>query len=107
MAQLVELQKHEEEFSALNAELVFVFREEQEGVDGLKKIQEKHPSKFTLSLDLNKESSKAYSNERGTFDNFVVEKGGKIVEIIDGTLRQRATAEQLLKTLSKLENASE
>ena len=41
MQQLVELQKHAEAFKRLNAELVFVFREESLGVSGLKKIDRK------------------------------------------------------------------
>ena len=43
MQQLVELQKHAEAFKRLNAELVFVFREESLGVSGLKKNKGQAP----------------------------------------------------------------
>ena len=42
MKQLVELDKHAEQFTEANAEVVVVFREEKEGVEGLKKIKTKN-----------------------------------------------------------------
>jgi len=106
MKQLGELQKKAAEFEKLNAELIFVFREEQKGVKGLEEIQKRFDTKFTLTLDPNKESSKPYSTKRMTFDNFVIDKDGKVVAIIDGTLRTRATAMQLMKELTKLQDKS-
>lgn len=103
MRQLGQLQKHAEDFKKLDAELIFVFREEQGGVEALKKIQERFDTEFILSLDLGKESSKAYSTKKMTFDNFVLDKEGKIVAVIDGTLRERATADQIVKVLEELE----
>ncbi len=103
MAQLGELQKHADEFKQLDAELIFVFREEEEGVEGLKKILAKHPNKFTLALDKDKESSRAYSTKRMTFDNFVIDKEGNVAGIIDGSLRVRATSEQLREILQGLQ----
>ena len=105
MRQLGELQKRADEFKGLEAELIFVFREEREGVDGLKKIQQQHNTKFTLALDFDKKSSKAYSTRRMTFDNFVIRKDGQVAAIIDGTLRERATADELIKVLKKLQAA--
>ncbi len=103
MAQLVELQKRADEFTDLEAELIFVFREESEGVDGLKKIRDKHKPSFTLALDLDKESSGAFSGEKMTFDNFVIDKQGNIAAIIPGTLKVRATGDALVKVLKDLQ----
>ena len=103
MRQLVELTKHAEQFRSLNAELLFVFREESEGVEGLKKIKEKYDPPYRLMLDFEKKSSSAYSPERMTFDNYVIDSTGKVRGIIDGSLRERATAEQLVKVLKKIE----
>ena len=103
MRQLVELQKQSEEFKALNAELIFVFREEREGTAGLKKIQSRTKTTYTLALDLNNKSTAAYSPKNRTFDNYVIDSTGKIKAVIPGTLRNRATAEQLLKHLKELE----
>ena len=103
MKQLVQLQKRADEFTALNAEVIFVYREEKEGVDGLKKIEQGTKTTFTLALDLDKQSSKTYSPKRMTFDNFVIDKDGNVAAIVDGTLRDRATADELLKALKKIE----
>ena len=104
MTQLVQLQKHADDFKKLDAELIFVFREEKEGVDGLKIIRDKQKTTFTLTLDEDKKSSKAYSTERMTFDNFVIDKSGVVRAVIDGTLRDRATADELLKALKEIES---
>ena len=106
MAQLVELQKHADDFKKLDAELLFVFREEKEGVEGLKKIRDKHKTAYTLALDLDKKASKAYSTERMTFDNYVIDKAAVVRKVIDGTLKVRATAEELLSALKEIESKS-
>lgn len=103
MRQLVQLQQNAAEFKKLNTELIFVFREESEGINGLKKIKGKTKTTYTLAVDLNKKSTAGYSSKKMTFDNFVVAKDGKVTAIIDGSLRTRATAEQLLKTLKTIE----
>lgn len=104
MKQLVQLQSHADKFKKLNAELIFVFREEGDGVDGLKKIKDRQKTKFTLAVDLNKKSSAAYSPKRMTFDNFVVDSKGTVRAVIDGTLRDRATADEIIKTLTEIES---
>lgn len=103
MRQLVQLQKQASDFKALNTELIFVFREEKEGADGLKKIKARTKTDFTLAVDLNKSSSKPYSTKKMTFDNFVIEKNGNVKAVIPGTLRERATADLLMKHLKEIE----
>lgn len=107
MKQLVELQKHESDFAKLDAELIFVFREEKEGVEGLKKIRDKHKATYTLALDYEKKSSQAYSSDKMTFDNFVIDKAGIVRKAIDGTLRERATSGALLKELKTIEESKD
>lgn len=97
------MQKHASEFKDLNTELIFVYREESEGVAGLKKIQSKVDTDYHLCLDANKESAKTYSPKRGTFDNYVIDSRGIVRGIVDGTLRDRAKAEELMKILRKIE----
>ena len=103
MRQLVQLQKQANDFKALNTELIFVFREESDGADGLKKIKQKTKTDFTLAVDLNKKSSAAYSSKKMTFDNFVIDRNGNVKGIIPGTLRDRATADELLRHLREIE----
>ncbi len=103
MKQLVQLQEQADGFKALDTELIFVFREEKDGGDGLKKIKVLTETPFTLAVDLDKKSSIAYSPKRMTFDNYVIDKSGNVVAVIDGTLKDRATAVELLKALKKIE----
>lgn len=107
MRQLGQLQKSVGDFENLNAQLVFVYREEADGVEGLKKIAERIKGdavgKIRLGLDFEKKSSAWYSSKQGTFDNYVIDSSGKIRGIIDGTLRDRATVEELTKVLKEIE----
>jgi alkyl hydroperoxide reductase subunit AhpC len=107
MKQLVQLQQQAEDFKKLNTELVFVFREESDGVDGLKKIEEKvqpaNRKTFVLGLDPNKKSSAAYSSKKRTFDNYVIDSKGIVRGKVDGSLKDRATANELLKILGEIE----
>lgn len=107
MKQLVELQKHASDFAKLDAELIFVFREEKEGVEGLKKIKDKHKATYTLALDYEKKSSKSYSIGKMTFDNYVIDKSGIVRKAIDGTLRERATSDALLEELKSIQENQE
>ena len=104
MRQLVQLQTEADQFKALNAELVFVFREESKGVAGLKQIKQKHKTDFTLAIDPNKKSTKAYSPGRMEFDNYVIDSGGVIRGVVDGTKSDRATAAELIRILKQIEN---
>ncbi len=103
MRQLVELQEHAKEFEAVNTGVIFVFREEREGVAALKKMRDKYKTTFTLTLDYEKKSTMGYSPANRTFDNYIVDADGVVRAVIDGTLRTRAKADALLKTLKSLE----
>ena len=83
---------------------MYVFREEADGTKGLQKIKDGSKTTYTLSSDLNKATTKPYSPGRLGFDNYVINKNGNIQAIIPGTLRTRATAEQLLKHLKAIES---
>ena len=104
MKQLVQLQEHADEFKELNAELIFVYREEEEGVDGLKKIKDNVNTTYRLALDFEKKSTGAYSPKKRTFDNYVIDSKGTVRGIVDGTLRDRATAEELTKIFKEIES---
>jgi alkyl hydroperoxide reductase subunit AhpC len=107
MRQLVQLQERAEDFKKMNTELVFVFREESDGVDGLKKIAEKvrpaNRKTFLLGLDPDKKSSAVYSSKKRTFDNYVIDSKGIVRGKVDGSLKDRATADELLKIIGEIE----
>ena len=107
MRQLGQLQKNVGDFEKLNTQMVFVFREEAEGVEGLKKIEKRIKGdavgKIRLGLDFEKKSSEPYSTKKMTFNNYVIDSKGKIRGAIDGTLRDRATVEELTKILKEVQ----
>lgn len=103
MRQLVQLTPLADQFKSLSAEVIVVFREEGDGVEGLKKVLKTTKTPFTLALDKDKKSSRAYSEKRMTFDNYVIEKSGTVKAIIPGTLRDRAKANELIKHLKEIE----
>lgn len=85
-----------------NAEVIAIFREEKTGKKGLEKIKSQTKVDFTLALDLDKKLTPKYSPKRGTFDNYVIGPDGKIVKIIDGSLRVRGKADQIAKILDAI-----
>ncbi len=104
MRQLVQLHGHADEFKQLNCELVFIFREEREGIEGLQKIREKHGTDFRFGVDLNNKVTTAYSPEPMTFDNYVIDSEGIVRGIVAGTKTDRATAEELMKILKQIQD---
>ncbi len=102
MKQLGQLQPHSKELAEENAEVIVVFREEQQQAEGLKKIKKSEKTNFTLVSDLGAKATAKYSSGRREFDNYVIDKNGTIRATIDGTLRQRATAEAILSVLKKI-----
>lgn len=107
MQQLVELQKHSETFTELNAELVFVFREESLGVNGLKRIGSKLATTYKLALDNQKKSSAVYSPKPMTFDNYVIDSDGVVRSIIAGSLLKRAGADAMIDALKSVQSTNE
>ena len=107
MRQLGELNKNgAKEFEEMGVEVVAVFREEREGLAGLKKIKAKTKVPFTLALDTPAKATKAYSNGRKEFDNYVVDKNGVIRGIIDGSLKSRAKSDKLIEIVKSVESKS-
>lgn len=83
--------------------MIFVYREEREGPAGLKKIKDRTNTTYTLTVDLDKAETEAYSPKKMTFDNYVIDSTGRVRAIVPGTLRTRATAAQLLQHLKDIQ----
>ena len=101
MRQLVELGKNKEKFAAAKTQVIAVFREEQEGEGGLKKIKDKTETSFSLALDNDKKKTARYSTGRGEFTGYVINSNGIITSIFEGNLRNRAKSAELLDAISK------
>ena len=107
MRQLGELKKNgAQQFKEMGVEVVAVFREEREGLAGLKKIKDRTKVDFTLALDTPANATKAYSTGRKEFDNYLVDGTGVIRGVIDGSLKTRAQSEQLVKMIKSLSDSS-
>jgi thioredoxin-dependent peroxiredoxin len=106
MAQLVKLQERAGEFKAADAEVIVVFREEMDGVEGLEKSKQRAKSTFRLGLDLGKKKTAAYSPKRRQFANYVIDRKGIVRGIVDGDLRDRATADELMAFLKKINDGT-
>ena len=94
-----------DDFKKLNTELIVVYREESEGVQGLKKIQaDVKPATppFRLTLDFEKKTTGAYSPRRMTFNTYVVDSEGTVRGVIDANLRNRAKGAQIVKVLKEI-----
>jgi hypothetical protein len=102
MRQLGELKKNADKFKEQGVEVIAVFREEAKGVDGLQKIKTRMEVEFTLCLDKGAVQTGRYSPGKRQFANYVVNKSGVICGIIDGDLRNRAKAAQLLAIVDKV-----
>lgn len=100
MRQLVELQENYPAIQEQDAEVIVVFREDEDGVEGLEKSRDHAGAEFPLLSDLGAESSSAYS---GTgFQTYVIDKAGVIRAVLDGTLRDRPMADEILSQLAQL-----
>lgn len=102
MQQLVELQENYEAIRDADAEVIVVFRDDQEGVAGLEMSRESTGAEFPLLSDLSSKSSSAYS--RGTNQTYVIDHDGVIRAILDGTTWDRPTVDEILSVLEQLAN---
>ena len=107
MRQLVQLKQKEAEFKKLKTELVFVFREEKKQVEGLKAIQAKRKTKFTLLTDFGGRKTRGYSRKKGQFATYVIDKKRILRDVLDGTKPKRPNVDLILKAVRKLEAAKE
>ncbi|MEM7785298.1 MAG: hypothetical protein AAF623_18255 [Planctomycetota bacterium] len=106
MRQLGELYKQAKKFEQAEADVIVIFREESQGVEGLKKIRSNTKTKFKLALDFQKKQTSRFSTGRREFSSYVVDKDGVIQKIVTGDLKNRAKSNQLLSALKRLSTGS-
>jgi len=99
MKQVVDLQKQYDAIQDEGAEVLIIWREEATGTEGLKKIREQTKATMPFALDLEAEKTGAYSPEG--FDTYVIDERGKIIAVLEGTKRDRAMGDEILKALKK------
>ena len=99
MGQLKDLSKHYSEISKAGGEVIVVFREERDGVAGLKKSQQTGSTEFPLLLDLGAKNTPAYSTTG--FTTYIINKKGKIETILNGVKKNRPKSEAIIEALKK------
>ena len=93
MKQLVQLQKNKAEFDKLDAQMISVFREEEDGPAGAKKTTTK--TGFTpILIDTPADKTKAYAQEG--FVTYLIGKDGTILAELTGTKKSRPKTEAVL-----------
>ena len=100
MRQLVELREAAEKLSDRNAVVVVVFREENLGVEGLRKSRENTAAKFTLLIDPKSKATSDYS--RGGFNTYIIDEQGVVRSVLTGTKVKRPATKAVLAALDKL-----
>ncbi len=100
MRQLVQSQKRYHEFKKLDAELVSISREENLGVEGLGRIQERQGVKFVLLTDYQNKQTPSYS--QGAFLSYIIGKQGVIRAVLPGTTYDRPPVQSILETAQKV-----
>lgn len=103
MRQLGQLHRSYGEFEKLNTEIVAVFREEKDGVEGLRKSRASSKAEFPFGLDTDAEATAAYSHDG--FNTYIVDTQGTLRATLKGTKMVRPSAEEILKKLSKTLNS--
>ncbi len=99
------MQKNIDAFKKYKTEVISVFREEKEGVAGLKKMRKATGAEFHIWDDTKGKSSKAYS-QGGKFNTYVIDEEGVIRAVLEGTKTRRPPAAAVLKEVAKLVETS-
>jgi peroxiredoxin len=97
MGQLKDLQKHYQEITKAGGEVIVVFREEQDGLEGLKESQKAATAEFPLLLDLGAKATPDYSTTGYT--TYIIDKEGNVKKILAGTKRARPKTEAIIAAL--------
>ncbi|GAA5494749.1 MULTISPECIES: hypothetical protein [Rubritalea] len=84
----------------MDAEVISVFREEKEGVEGLQKTAKRTKASFQLLDDLGATQTKVYSQEG--FDSYIIGIDGRVEAKLDGVKKVRPAAKKLVEELLKL-----
>ena len=95
------MQASYDKFQTLNAEVIAVFREEQEGAAGLAKTRANTKVTFPLLLDLDAKETTAYS--KNAFTTYLIDPQGIVRGVFSGTKTDRAKTADVLKQLQQLQ----
>jgi len=90
----VQLQKSSADFKKLNTEVVVVFREERDGLKGLKTTQTK-TKLTTLLLDTPTKITSDWSKD--TFATYLIDSNRIIKAVMNGTKKKRPSSTEIIQ----------
>ncbi|MFI4874176.1 MAG: peroxiredoxin family protein [Blastopirellula sp. JB062] len=97
MKQIKDIQTNYDKIKNAGAEVLVVFREEEDGESGLQEVRKITGAKFLLGLDLNAVETSEYS-QKG-FTTYVIDAKGKIERVLPGTKPTRPLSDKILNAL--------
>ncbi|UUO05285.1 peroxiredoxin family protein [Blastopirellula sp. J2-11] len=97
MKQIKDIQANYDKIQAAGAEVLVIFREEEDGEKGLEQVKKITGAKFPLGLDLTAVQTKQYSAEG--FTTYIIDAEGKIAQVLPGTKPDRPLANKILGAL--------
>lgn len=97
MKQIKDIQDNYDKIKEAGAEVLIIFREEEDGEKGLQKVREITGATFPLGLDLTAVQTREYSNEQ--YSTYVIDPEGKITQVLTGTQPDRPLADKILNAL--------
>ena len=95
------MQASYDKIQTLNAEIVAVFREEQDGAAGLAKTRANTKVTFPLLLDLGAKETKAYS--QNAFTTYLIDPKGIVRGVFSGNKTDRAKTADVVTKLQQLQ----
>ncbi|MCH2331854.1 MAG: hypothetical protein MK312_09995 [Roseibacillus sp.] len=103
MKQLVQLrEKMAGILTESESNIVVIFREEQDGQRGLRKVADKTQVSFALALDTPARQTSGYSQGDRVHDSYIIDKSGVIRSVLKGTRHDRAQAGEFARELEKI-----
>ncbi|WP_186767829.1 peroxiredoxin family protein [Blastopirellula retiformator] len=97
MKQIKDIQANYGKIKEAGAEVLVIFREEEDGEKGLEEVKKTTGAEFPLGLDLTAVETKPYSQEG--FTTYVIDAEGKISQVLPGTKPDRPLANKILSAL--------
>lgn len=100
MRQLAQLSGAAEQLADADAQVVVVFRENEDGAEGLAKAAKVAGGNFTLLNDPGAKATPGYSSEG--FSTYIIDAEGKLQAQLPGSLKERPISEVILEELGDI-----
>ncbi|MCC9609335.1 peroxiredoxin family protein [Blastopirellula sp. JC732] len=97
MKQIKDIQDNYAKIKEAGAEVLVIFREEEDGESGLEQVRKITGAEFPLGLDLTAVQTREYSQDG--YSTYVIDAKGSISQVLTGTDPERPLAGKILSAL--------